>query len=1667
MAEAEPSQSTGRDRGTNPAAGFGRFKNDLADYLDLRVIKKISNLLELKSGKIERIKRSETPGHDMVDLLENRGVIAPTGISDLVDMVHKLNLPGLAERIQKSFQATKGQSLPLEGFGSFKVALAGVLTVAIVLQLATFFEYPPVIIEELGTAASAGLLMIRYMEERGHIQPTNILELLSALKKIGNSGTVERVKKLYEEHTGILFLNDGQSKAQKEDKLKIFTNYLKHKYALWYNRIQPIPYIREKICCVDDIYVESGLELVHQPPSFKHNSQSFKESGLLSLKSFRDMFDSDKIPSNRILLEGDPGYGKSTLTLQAAYDWCLGNVALPLKTVAVFILLPLRLLGNISSIFEAIRVVLMPPESPLTDDDILEILRHSLSVVIVLDGYDEYPNRNSVKETDVMKMIAGKMFPNVKVVVSTRSSSLPTYLDPTTVTIRLTGFDEKSRDEYIQRTVTDGDQEASRRITNALNSSPILNDICQVPMFCVLFAHVANDQGGVIEFSSVTSFFKYVIDCFYSHMWRKDNKEPIHQSISEYSKLNRLAFDGLTGNAQMIAWPKHTFIDTVGKDCYEELSYIGILIVEKTNEIINEPEEYDIHHIKQNELVRFYHKLFAEWYAARYLSSYAGSFWPFWLKYNLNKINPVDLQFVFRFACGLNKIASRRIIKYLKSVEGGASFASLCLFEQPDNPEEVVESVKGLCSDGMIIRSSDSRLLQRSNIQLLEIASRKKIEVPCLQFDHSFKVAQQNEVTLESGLSLPVLLSIEKLVFTTQAEHEISQENMLGVVKYGQRCLQLKTLAFHGKFVLPLSLTVETLTSNMNSRNITIFWQLLEYIFQLDVSSGKWRLSSMESLTSGIVEPKEDIEMLRSVCSGDMTLRRTDSRLLQRVKIQLLEIASRRRIGESCLQIDHSFKLALQNEITLESGLSVPVLSSIEKLVFTTQAEHEISQENMLGVVKYGQRCLQLKTLAFHGKFVLPLSLTEETLKSNMNSKGIIVFWTLLEYVFQLNVSSGKWRLSSTESLTSGFVEPEEDVEMLRSVCSGGMALRRTDSRLLQRANIQFLEIASRHKIPLSCLVLDTFREADQHSITLENGNHVPVLATLEEMQLRTEKRIEFTQEQAVGLLCYAQQCPKLQKISFIDCLVPLCFPNDFLWPCESNTLKVLWKPGEQEFDLNFTRGRWTLVSQEYLTLETKDQHSLSKMCSGTVTLHTNDTKEYHTSVILLLQIAASQQIQITSLMLKSFSSADKNHLILESRNRVPLLPTLKELQIKTNFGKEFTQDQVIGIFCYAKQCQQLKKVSFIDCLLPLSLAVGSLSPLTKLHDIEVSWKPSKPDFHLDSSKGKWVLNSMEGITLESNHANSLRSLCSSIVFLKETDSKQLQMSKILLLEIASNHNIPISDLCLQWCFSGFDGKDIRLESGLTLSSLSSVEKISINAGIQKKEFTEEEVIGLINYGMHSPRFKALWFMYCKRPSSINPDNIPEESRSRNIKVISFSEAQFLDLESGKWRKPDDIQTITEMCSGDLIINRTTSESVQRSVIELLVEASNYDIPIYWVTLNWSFSKIDEDGNIILSSGLSLPIISSMERMSIYTEKGREMNKHEVNGILKYVQHSQRFKALFLDYCLLPSSITVGPSLSALKSRRVIVFWTPDSDKNNQKYKLDLSSGLWLKFGSW
>ncbi|PIK44836.1 hypothetical protein BSL78_18315 [Apostichopus japonicus] len=162
------------------------------------------------------------------------------------------------------------------------------------------------------------------------------------------------------------------------------------------------------------------------------------------------------------------------------------------------------------------------------------------------------------------------------------------------------------------------------------------------------------------------------------------------------------------------------------------------------------------------------------------------------------KINPVDLQFVFRFACGLNKKASSRIIKYLKGMKDGQSFASLCFFEQVGEPDDVVAIVKDLLT-GVTIGSTDSRLLQRSTIQILDIAAKSDIPITSVCLDKSFKEIEEDVIVLHSGRRLNQLLTVEKIHIETEQVNVdpriLTEEDVTKIFRYGLRSQHLKELS--------------------------------------------------------------------------------------------------------------------------------------------------------------------------------------------------------------------------------------------------------------------------------------------------------------------------------------------------------------------------------------------------------------------------------------------------------------------------------------------------------------------------------------------------------------------------------------------------------------------------------------------------------------------------------------------------------------------------------------------------------------------------------------------------------------------------------------------------------------------------------------------------------
>lgn len=499
----------------------------------------------------------------------------------------------------------------------------------------------------------------------------------------------------------------------------IFIEQLKAKYEMLYDSVHPIPYIRDRLYCVDKIFVESGIEYLVQSANARH------KENWRPLDSYHDLLRENTISSDRNILEAEPGYGKSTIALQLVYDWCKAVQHSPLSMIDILIFLQLRQLGTVSSIFEAIRRFILPTNSTLSETDVKTLIEHSTSVVIILDGYDEYLEQDNTN-TDIYRIISKDMFQKFKVLITTRSSYLPKHLAPQTCRLRLMGFDDSAREKYIRKAVVGEDDAAANKIILDIQENPVLEDLCEVPLLFVMFAHITHENKDLHTFKSVTVFFRYMITCFHSHMNNKieENVKILKSLDTKNTFLYEIAFKALTGEKRQIVWKRKELRKKLGSYFYDYYLKMGIFIEE---EALNEFQDFQ----RQceggtNIEVRFYHKLFCEWYTAHFLARRITK-----LTVNhsqlLKNVDPLDLQYLYRFSCGISKEASNKIIKYLRTKTEHKKSAILCVLEQERETHELLESITELVSETVTINQKDTRLLQRSTIQILNVASKQEV----------------------------------------------------------------------------------------------------------------------------------------------------------------------------------------------------------------------------------------------------------------------------------------------------------------------------------------------------------------------------------------------------------------------------------------------------------------------------------------------------------------------------------------------------------------------------------------------------------------------------------------------------------------------------------------------------------------------------------------------------------------------------------------------------------------------------------------------------------------------------------------------------------------------------------------------------------------------------
>ncbi|XP_045123346.1 uncharacterized protein LOC123511477 isoform X2 [Portunus trituberculatus] len=312
----------------------------------------------------------------------------------------------------------------------------------------------------------------------------------------------------------------------------------------------------------------------------------------------------------RVLVEGDPGYGKSTLALKLAYDWAADPTGSYLSSYSLVFVVTLRDFRGGSLYSHLCKEVL--PRHILSKEAMNTLWNHlkkiEEKVLFLLVGYDELSEEES---GDITELIDGQMLPNATVVLTSRPGSfkpMPALLHRR---LLIAGLAPEQTHQFITKYFQAINKPGSTSEVMSLvtASREKYGDLVTCPIMCLALGVLYEDLGGKLP-SRLTDMYMALV----KHMIRKNllrRGEPMCYDVlpDKYNKLlsdfGKLALEALKCNT-----PYFTGQDLKTR-CQHggEVVELGILLKMHSMSKLSKKDHYTP-----------IHKSFLEFLAAFYLS---------------------------------------------------------------------------------------------------------------------------------------------------------------------------------------------------------------------------------------------------------------------------------------------------------------------------------------------------------------------------------------------------------------------------------------------------------------------------------------------------------------------------------------------------------------------------------------------------------------------------------------------------------------------------------------------------------------------------------------------------------------------------------------------------------------------------------------------------------------------------------------------------------------------------------------------------------------------------------------------------------------------------------------------------------------------------------------
>jgi Ran GTPase-activating protein (RanGAP) involved in mRNA processing and transport len=243
----------------------------------------------------------------------------------------------------------------------------------------------------------------------------------------------------------------------------------------------------------------------------------------------------------KVLVEGGAGIGKTTLCIAISEDWANGKL---FEQFRLLLLLPLRhpKISKVRSLFELLKLL---HSSRSVCESVVNYLEEEEgeNVLIVADGWDELEKSQQHAESFLYELLLMEL-PFASVLITSRPSAsdpLRKYMDRF---IDVLGFDKENIEKFILAEFDDNLQKATG-LSKQLESNPLLESVCSVPLNCAIVCHLWRKLGEVLP-TTMTELYRKIILNFIIRNIRKTDT---------YCDIKLLTdFDSLPDDLQQSWW---------------------------------------------------------------------------------------------------------------------------------------------------------------------------------------------------------------------------------------------------------------------------------------------------------------------------------------------------------------------------------------------------------------------------------------------------------------------------------------------------------------------------------------------------------------------------------------------------------------------------------------------------------------------------------------------------------------------------------------------------------------------------------------------------------------------------------------------------------------------------------------------------------------------------------------------------------------------------------------------------------------------------------------------------------------------------------------------------------------------------------------------------------